>query len=106
MSPKGEEPQEPETESPSDAEDEANANESPASDLTVSPFSEPALQGSWRMANPPSEVEIKRLLDLLSHLDDENEPASPSEPQAEESPFTTPAVEEVERERPDGGDND
>lgn len=92
MSPEGEEPQEPGTESPSDAEYEASANESPASDMTVSPFCTPALQGEYRLAIPPSEVELQRLLDLLSRLEEEKEPATSSEPRPEESPFTTPEV--------------
>lgn len=84
-----------------DADDKAPTDEPSAADASGSPFTAAELQ-----------VELRDSRSALQPLQEmpatSPEPANPPDPPLEESPFTTPEVEEVERERPstDEGDSE
>jgi hypothetical protein len=101
MSPEGEEPEEHGHESPLGGDEDASTDEPPTDDSTGSPFTTPEFHLAFRNLTG-SRVPFAP----FSPVDEQDEPATPSEPRPEESPFTTPEVEEVEREGPDKGDSE
>jgi hypothetical protein len=90
MWPESEEPQS-EPEAGLRADEDAPTDE-PPTDVTGSPFTTPQLQAEFR--------NLTSSFAPVASGDEQDEPATPSEPRPEESPFTTPEVEEIERGEP------
>jgi hypothetical protein len=100
MSPEGQESEEHEADA-RPARGDAHTDEPITDEITGSPFTAPELEEQLR-----SFMTSRVVLASFSPVEEEDEPATPpSEPRPEESPFTTPEIEEVER-APGEGDSE